>query len=221
MESRMRRIWMRATAITIVMAGLVAGAWAQNGNTTSMSAEGRLSLDYSASFFKTFSTGTTGNGTVQTPVDAYGGTIGARYTHSPFIGFELTYSLSNLDQMFATDPRTCTYTCENQPLTIPSKMNEIGMDWVVSKTSGKVTPFGVGGLGFVISTAGGDYYSLNTIVRVGYIYGGGLDWGTPRFGLRAQYRGTFYRAPNLTPTYYPTGKFTQTAQPMLGIYYRR
>lgn len=220
-EKRMRRMWKQAAALGFAMAGMIAaGAYAQNSGTAAKSSGAPSSFDYSASFFKTFSNATSGNGTSQTPVDSYGGMVGLRYTQTPFIGFEVTYSLSNLDQKFAVDPSTCTYTCGNQPVTIPSKLNEVATDWVVSKTSGNVRPFGVGGIAFVISTAGGDYYALNTIVRMGYVYGGGVDWGSPKFGLRVQYRGTYFKAPNLTANFFPTGKFTQTAEPMVGIYYR-
>jgi len=211
---------MRAAAGIAIAAVVAAGASAQGNNAAAKNIPEPSSLDYSASFFKTFSNATTGNGTMQTPVDSYGGMIGVRYTQTPFIGFELTYSLSNLDQKFATASATCTYTCGNQPVTIPSKLSEVATDWVVSKTSGNVRPFGVGGIAFMIASASGDYYALNTIVRVGYVYGGGVDWGSPKFGLRVQYRGTYYKAPNLTAAFYPTGKFTQTAEPMVGVYYR-
>lgn len=216
----MRRIWMGAAA-GIIMSGLFAvGASAQGSATTQKNAGGMSSFDYSASFFKTFTRATTGDGTVQTPVDSYGGMIGMRYTQTPFIGFELTYSLSNLDQKYAVDPATCTFTCSNQTVTIPNKMHQVGLDWVVSKRSGSIRPFALGGIGFVISASSGDYYDLNTVVRPGYIYGGGADWGSPKFGLRVQYRGTFYKAPDLAGNFFPTGKFTQTAEPMVGIYYR-
>jgi hypothetical protein len=214
-------MWMRTVAVGIIMSGPVAAALAQDrANTPPKNAGGTSNLDYSASFFKTFTRATTGNGTVQTPVDSYGGMIGMRYTQTPFIGFELTYSLSNLDQKYAVDPATCTFTCLNQTVTIPNKTHQVGLDWVFSKRSGNVRPFALGGVAFVISASSGDYYDLNTVVRLGYLYGVGADWGSPKFGLRVQYRGTFYKAPDLAANFFPTGKFTQTAEPMVGIYYR-
>lgn len=144
-----------------------------------------------------------------------------RYVKSPFIGFELTYSLNPFDQSYSPDKATCGFTCSNPPETIPDKTSEFGVDWVVSKRSGSIRPFALGGFGFLVNAATGDAYAINTIVRPGYIYGGGADWGTGHWGLRAQYRGTFYKAPNLTSVYFPTGKFAQTAEPMIGVYYRR
>jgi hypothetical protein len=217
----MRKMWMRAAVVGIAMTGLMAtGASAQSSNPTPKNKGEVSNFDFSASFFKTFSTATKGNGTAQTPVDSYGGIVGVRYTQKPFLGFELTYSVNPLDQKLAVDPATCTYTCNNDPVTISSTMNEVAMDYVVSKTSGNVRPFGVGGMAFVIATGAGDYYALNTSVRIGYVYGGGVDWGSPKFGLRLQYRGTYFKAPNVAVTFFPTGKFTQTAEPMAGFYYR-
>ncbi len=53
-----------------------------------------------------------------------------------------------------------------------------------------------------------------------YVYGAGLDWGLlPHLGMRIQYRGNFYSAPNMTKLFSPTGTYTHTAEPMVGIYW--
>lgn len=52
-----------------------------------------------------------------------------------------------------------------------------------------------------------------------YVYGGGLDWGLfSHLGMRLQYRGNFYSAPNMTKLFSPTDAYTHTAGPMIGIY---
>lgn len=54
-----------------------------------------------------------------------------------------------------------------------------------------------------------------------YIYGGGLDYSlSHHFGLRAQFRGNIYHAPNLSVMYNSTGKFTHMNKPMGGVFYR-
>ena len=54
-----------------------------------------------------------------------------------------------------------------------------------------------------------------------YVYGAGLDWGLiPHIGLRFQYRGNLYSAPNVTKLFSSTDTFTHTAEPMVGIYFR-
>lgn len=213
--------WIRAAIIGTSIATACA-VFAQGNTTTPAKVpEASPSFDLTASFYKTFSTSTRGNGTEQTPVDSYGGLFGGRYVQSPFLGLEITYSFNHLDQKLATDPSTCNYTCANPPVTIPNKMSEVAVDYVASKTSGNLRPFAIGGIAFVISSSSGlEVNALNTIVRMGYVYGGGVDFGTPKFGLRAQYRDTFFKAPPLTATYFPTGRSTHTAEPMVGIYFR-
>jgi len=54
-----------------------------------------------------------------------------------------------------------------------------------------------------------------------FVYGAGLDWGLiPHLGLRLQYRGNLYKAPDLTKLYTSTGAFTNTSEPMIGAYLR-
>lgn len=53
-----------------------------------------------------------------------------------------------------------------------------------------------------------------------YVYGAGLDWGLlAHLGMRIQYRGNFYSAPNMTKLFSPTDAYTHTAEPMVGIYW--
>jgi opacity protein-like surface antigen len=53
-----------------------------------------------------------------------------------------------------------------------------------------------------------------------YVYGAGLDWGlVPHLGLRFQYRGNLYPAPNMTNLFSSTDTYTHTAEPMIGIYW--
>jgi hypothetical protein len=52
-----------------------------------------------------------------------------------------------------------------------------------------------------------------------YAYGAGLDWGLlSHLGIRIQYRGNFYPAPNMTKLFSPTDGYTHTAEPMIGVY---
>ncbi len=42
----------------------------------------------------------------------------------------------------------------------------------------------------------------------------------PHIGLRLQYRGNLYSTPQVTTLYTSIDKFTQTAEPMIGVYFR-
>jgi opacity protein-like surface antigen len=63
--------------------------------------------------------------------------------------------------------------------------------------------------------------STSTTTKPVFVYGAGLDWGLlPHLGLRLQYRGNLYKAPDLTKLYTSTSAFTHTAEPMIGVYFR-
>lgn len=69
--------------------------------------------------------------------------------------------------------------------------------------------------------------STNLSVKPVYVYGAGLDWDlSRRLGLRFQYRGNIYSAPNMTKfssapyTYFSTtGSYMHTAEPAVGVYF--
>ncbi len=218
----MRMKWTQALVAAVVLA--VPGFAAAQAKGTPAAAPEAPSVrpfDFSGSFFRTFSTSTTGNGTVQSPVDNYGGMVGGRYIKGPWAGLEVTYSFNPENQQYKVDPANCNFQCSNQPVTITGTISQVSVDYVASRKMGKITPFAIGGLGFVINVATGNEYSINTIVRPGYIAGAGADFAlSPRFGLRVQFRDTISKAPQLTAGYFTTGKFMQTAEPMFGVYFR-
>lgn len=224
----MQMKWTQAVAAVVILAlpGFIA-AQAQSSPAPSQSAQAQapagraiFPLDISGSFYKTFSTSTSGNGTAQSPVDSYGGLVGVRYTPGPWKGAEVNYSFNKLDQSYSVIQGSCGFQCENAPITIPNLQSEVSVNYVASRRMGRVTAFAEPGFAFVINYSTGNAYAINTVVRPGYLADAGADFGGPRFGIRVQFRDTFYKAPNLEFPYAPTGKFTQTAEPMAGVYFR-
>jgi hypothetical protein len=73
----------------------------------------------------------------------------------------------------------------------------------------------------MITLPGATPLGNNTSIRGAYVFGGGAeyDFGN-HFGVRGQYRGTFYKAPNISSIYPANGQFTLTSMPMGGVYYR-
>ena len=60
-----------------------------------------------------------------------------------------------------------------------------------------------------------------SVTKPVFVYGAGLDWGlVPHLGLRFQYRGNLYKAPDLTTVYTSTGAFMHSSEPTLGVYFR-
>lgn len=178
-------------------------------------------FDIGASFYKTFVNNTSGMGLQQTPSDGLGGMIEGRHLISPLIGYEMAISVNSGGQAYAPIAGNCGYTCQNPPISIDGKQLELSFDYVPSYKFGNLRPFLVAGLGIFISVPDATLLGNNTSIRGAYVYGGGVDYDiSRRFGIRAQYRGTFYKAPNISLVYPADGQYTQTAMPMGGVYYR-
>lgn len=178
-------------------------------------------VDFGLSGYKTFNRNTAGNGTTQTAPDSAGGMFEFRYIKAPLRGFEITYSFNPANQTYTPTPGACEIFCSNGTLIQKASQHEVGVDYVASLPKGRLRPFAVAGLGFMITVPGTDGYNLNTVVRPTYIYGGGADWAlNPHLGLRVQFRDNVYKAPNLAGVYPTTGQFTHTAEPMAGIFFR-
>jgi len=208
METGMRKKRMPAAGILIALAAL--GGLHLFGQQT----------DASASFYRTMNSSSSGVGTQQTPTDSYGGVVGVRQIRNPLVGYEMNFSFNPEDQTFSP-AGVCGLVCRNTttPLTVHDM--EIAGDWIASAKFGSLRPFVLGGLGVMVFAPSNGALDTNTVARVAYIGGGGADIRLqPRFGLRLQYRESFYKAPNLLPVYPSTGKYTQTGEPMAGVFIR-
>jgi len=206
-----------------VISGTVAHAQAGNAQATKAQAS-NAQIDFAASYFQAFTSGTAGNGTKQTPTNSWGAMIEARYLMKPLVGFGFSYSYNRANQSFApngTTYSTCQLACQNPVTNLRAFADEISLDWVPSKQIGRVRPFAIGGIGFFITSPANSVYEVNTVVRPVYVVGGGLDLAvTSHIGIRAQYRDNLYKAPNLSALYFPTGVFTSSSEPMGGLFYR-
>lgn len=175
--------------------------------------------DIGLSYYEAMNSSTTGNGVTQTPNNSGGGMFELRHIHSPFIGYELTYGYNREDETIGQAGCGSNCTLPTQKLTTSASL--LGLDWVVSKKMGNLRPFLAGGMGFFIDEPGNSTYAVIDVVRPAYLYGGGVDFSfTAHLGLRAQFRGSFYKAPNLSTLFPAQGVFTETEEPMGGIFYR-
>ena len=112
---------------------------------------------------------------------------------------------------------TCAPTT---PAAVSADAHEITGDWVPSVHFANLRPFGVLGIGALLNEPAGSQSSTASSNKVAYVYGAGLDWGLiPHIGLRFQYRGNLYKAPDVTRLYTSTNAFTHTAEPMIGAYF--
>jgi opacity protein-like surface antigen len=198
--------------------------------------------DVAASVYGAFSGTTTGNGVQQSPSNSAGVLAEVRHIANPLLGFEGTYSYNRADQTYGCNlcvvpvSSACpTGGCPpGPPISIPANAHEITADWIPSIHIANLRPFGVLGVGALLNVPAGsnvvvtggvadDAVSVptQTSTKAVYVYGAGLDWGIlPHIGLRFQYRGNLYKAPQLTTLYGSANSFTHTAEPMVGVYFR-
>ena len=174
--------------------------------------------DLALSVYGAFS-GTAGPalGIQDTPSNSAGGMIELRHISNPLVGYEATYSFNRANQVYVGNCSLCS------PVAVSANAHEITGDWLISVHAANLRPFALGGIGLLLtepSSGQSDTTSSNELV---YVYGAGLDWRLlPHIGLRFQYRGNVHRAPLITTSYGGASahSFTQTAEPMVGAYFR-
>lgn len=182
--------------------------------------------DAALSLYGAFSGKTSGNGTAQSPSNAAGGLIELRHIRNPLIGYEATYSFNRANQNYTATSYACPVAAlppcnPPAPASVSANAHEVSGDWIASVHVANLRPFALAGLGLLFDVPAGSQSSTRTETKPVFIYGAGLDWGLiGPLGLRFQYRGNLYKAPDLTRLYTSTGAFTQTSEPMVGAYLR-
>ena len=190
----------------VCMLGLSASAWAQT--------------DVALSLYGSFSGRTNGNGTIESPANSAGGIVELRHISNPLVGYEATYSYNRGNETYKPDcgGTTCTVITTQ---TVKAAAHEVTADWLVSVHAANLRPFALGGVGVLFNQPDSNQTGTSSSTKGLFVYGAGLDWGVlPHLGLRFQYRGNLYKAPNLTKLFTSTDRFTHTAQPMIGAYFR-
>ncbi len=182
--------------------------------------------DVAVSLLGSFSNSTSSVYTQQNPADQAGFLIEFRHLWNPLYGYEITYSLSRANQGYidigprapVCTPSGCPYLTDE---LVRAYAHEITADWVISLPLGKWRPFALAGGGVQIFEPAGGQVDTETDQKGTFVYGAGVDWAVlPHFGLRLQYRGNLYKAPDLDIFFAATGKLVHTAKPMVGIFYR-
>lgn len=176
--------------------------------------------DVAASLYGAFNQTTKGNGVVQSPSNAAGGLLELRHIRNPLIGYEATYSFNRANQAYLLPGSISS-------AEISTNAHEFTGDWLVSLKLASFRPFALAGGGVLVNaptaTANNPIVPANTRTsKQGVlVYGAGVDWTVlPHLGLRFQYRGNVYKAPDLTNAFSSTGAFTRTAEPMIGAFFR-
>jgi len=187
--------------------------------TTCSAIRGQTSV--AASVYGAFSGATNGNGVQESPSNSAGGLFEFRHISNPILGWEATYAYNRANQSYSAYPVPfCPVGVCLTPAAVSANAHEITGDWVPSVHISNLRPFGVLGVGLLLSEPAGGQNDTKSSYQAVYVYGAGLDWGLlPHLGLRLQYRGNLYKAPDVTRIYTSTDAFTHTAEPMIGAYF--
>ena len=163
------------------------------------------------------------NGKPNTPVNlSPGNTAGAlvtlRYTASPWVGLEFNYGYSRY-----TDTFTPFGAQPNGG--VQQNASEYTFGYVVhsKKQYFGLTPFASGGAGTTVfrPTPGGGL-ALPEQARATYYVSVGAETTvlSPHFGIRAQYRQVFFKAPDFLTNYLTIQQHTTTYEPGFGFFLR-
>jgi hypothetical protein len=178
-------------------------------------------------FNKTSNGFATVDGQPQTPVNlSPGNTAGAvvtlRYIVSPFVGLEGNYGYSRYVDTFTPFGTIVTPPSSGG---VQQNANEYTLGYVVHtrKQYFGMTPFASGGAGTTVfrPTPGGGL-ALPEQARATYYVSVGAETTvlSPHFGIRAQYRQVFFKAPDFETNYLTIQQHTTTYEPGFGFFLR-
>ncbi len=150
-----------------------------------------------------------------------GGLVTLRYTKSPLLGAEFNYSFARYTTNF-TPPAGGTPVA---PGGIQSNANEVTLGYVAHGpvlTGFGVQPFGAVGAGSTIftPTLNGGGQGFYKQARATYYYAVGVEAPllSSHFGLRAQFRQSFYLLPDFSANFLTIKQRTNSVEPSIGFY---
>lgn len=175
----------------------------------------RAQTDAALSLYGAFTGTTSANGTQQSPSNAPGVLLELRHLSNPLVGYELAYSFNRADQDYSLS--AIVPSIKN----VKARASQVEANWVVSAGVFNLKAFALAGGGLKFFTSNSVQTGVRGETKPVFIYGAGLDYTVlPHLGLRFQYRGNLYRAPDLASAFSSTKNFARTSEPSLGAYVR-
>jgi opacity protein-like surface antigen len=162
----------------------------------------------------------------QVPGSTLGALITVRYTKAPYLGLEFNYTYARYTQKFRCNTGTPKFPCnpgEDIYYTggIQNNVSEYSLGYVIHPPHQLLgaSPFiavGAGTTAFRPTKGGGQ--SLINQARATYYYSAGLEKElSPHFGIRAQFRQAFFKAPDFGTNLLTIQKQTWTIEPGIGF----
>jgi opacity protein-like surface antigen len=215
--SRPLRAWSVVFCLFATLAAPVAHGQATSGNPA---LEKQLSrIDFAANGIGSFTKGVTGTNYLgvkltQDGSNTFGALVTVRYTVSPYLGGEFNYTYARYTQNFS------------QYIVGGAQTNasEYSLGYVAHPPHPifGTKPFIAGGAGSTAfrPTPGGGQ-GLKAQARMTYYYAAGLEKDlTEHFGVRAQIRQSFFKAPDFGQNYLTIQQHTWTFEPGFGFVFR-
>lgn len=161
-----------------------------------------------------------GDSVTQNASTTVGALVQLRYTKSPLLGVEFNYSYSRYTENYSGEPFGTT-TTTGVPFGVQTNASEYSLGYVAHlPTFLGVQPFaavGAGATAFKPTPGGGQ--GLTERARATYYYTVGVDDQLTRFfGVRAQFRQGFFKAPDFGQNYLNVNQQTINTEPSIGFF---
>lgn len=170
---------------------------------------GQHESDFAASIFGQFTTSTDGNGVHQTQTYSPGALASFRQSYKPWLGYEINYGYNYSSDIY--NGRHVQHDVHEATAAYLVQLHKFyGLE-----------PFALAGGGALIFVPTDS--PLSHQERPVGLYGVGVNYmpnGYRHVGLRFQYRGLVYRAPNFDQAALSSSSYRHTAEPTAGAFFR-
>jgi opacity protein-like surface antigen len=168
--------------------------------------------EISLSVFGQFTSDVSGNGITDDPTNSVGGQAAFRHSYRWYLGYEGAYTYTRFAERYS-----------GQPFSIQHNTHDFSGAYVVKTPASFLgfRPFatiGISVLDFSPTLNGGQNASWQGRAALNYSVGVNYALLSSHFGVRAQYRGLYYKAPDFGNPLYKTDASRTTSEPMIGLY---
>ncbi len=166
--------------------------------------------------FYQFTSTASGNGISDTASKSLGGEASFRHSFHWWLGYEASYDYTRFSDFYS-----------GQAFGYQHNLHQFNGDYYLHgpKAFG-IQPFAVAGVsGVVFSPTLNGGQNTPWQIRPGANFGAGINYPllTSHLGVRLQYRGVYYEAPDFSPNGLPalsTNSYRLTSEPLAGVYIR-
>ena len=199
----------------ITKAAVTVGTFLLFLSVSAVAQDGRSEVSVQGTGF--FTKDSNSNGIQNQATNSGGFLVGYRYAIHRWLAAEANYGFSR---------NTQTYTTGLASVGVQSNVHEItGAAVATAPYFGRLRPFVLAGGGVLVfdptNNPGASLVGASTQTRGTFLYGAGADYFlTNHLGLRAEYRGLVYKAPDFNVAGINPDSWTHVAQPSAGIVFR-